>query len=94
MVLTGFNRTSGEQRNAQIGGPISGKELLGKDDVTTRSTFLGDRHGTISHKNGDWAVWHKEMPSPMTAPEPGSLMLLSTGLIGIAGVLRRKLARA
>jgi hypothetical protein len=34
------------------------------------------------------------MPSPMTAPEPGSLMLLSTGLIGIAGVLRRKLARA
>jgi len=29
----------------------------------------------------------------MTAPEPGSLMLLSTGLIGIAGIMRRKLLR-
>jgi len=28
-----------------------------------------------------------------STPEPGSLMLLSTGLIGIAGVLRRKLLR-
>jgi PEP-CTERM motif len=32
--------------------------------------------------------------TPMATPEPGSLMLLSTGLIGIAGVLRRKLLRA
>ena len=29
----------------------------------------------------------------MSAPEPGSLMLLSTGLIGIAGLMRRKLQR-
>jgi hypothetical protein len=29
----------------------------------------------------------------LTTPEPGSLMLLSTGLIGIAGLLRRKLVR-
>ncbi len=32
--------------------------------------------------------------SAMTTPEPGSLILLSTGLIGIAGIVRRKLARA
>ena len=32
--------------------------------------------------------------TPMATPEPGSLMLLSTGLIGIAGMLRRKLLRA
>ncbi|MGD0507974.1 MAG: PEP-CTERM sorting domain-containing protein [Terriglobales bacterium] len=29
--------------------------------------------------------------TPLTTPEPGSLMLLATGLIGIAGVVRRKL---
>jgi PEP-CTERM motif-containing protein len=32
--------------------------------------------------------------TPMATPEPGSLMLLSTGLIGIAGMMRRKLLRA
>ncbi|HEY6303837.1 MAG TPA: PEP-CTERM sorting domain-containing protein [Terriglobales bacterium] len=29
--------------------------------------------------------------TPLATPEPGSLMLLSTGLIGIAGVLRRRM---
>jgi hypothetical protein len=32
--------------------------------------------------------------TPLATPEPGSLMLLSTGLIGIAGMLRRNLVRA
>ena len=30
---------------------------------------------------------------PLTTPEPGSMMLLGTGLMGIAGVMRRKLLR-
>ena len=61
----------------------------------TPVTFLPGRHGTISHKNGDWAVWRQGKPpvAPMTAPEPGTLMLLSTGLIGIAGRVRHKLRR-
>jgi hypothetical protein len=33
-------------------------------------------------------------PTGMSTPEPGSLMLLSTGLIGIGGMVRRKLLRA
>ena len=32
--------------------------------------------------------------TPVSAPEPASLLLLSTGLIGIAGLVRRKLPRA
>jgi hypothetical protein len=55
-------------------------------------------HGTISRKNGNWGAWHvgtpgTSKPQPLSTPEPGSLMLLSTGLMGIAGVLRRKLRR-
>jgi len=41
-------------------------------------------------------VWKVGTPfqrptSPMSTPEPGSLLLLSTGLIGFAGLIRRKL---
>jgi hypothetical protein len=36
---------------------------------------------------------YKKQGPPTTAPEPGSLLLLSTGLLGIAGMVRRKLLR-
>jgi hypothetical protein len=54
-------------------------------------------HGTTSRKNGNWGAWHvgapstSQGPAPLATPEPGSLMLLSTGLMGIAGIVRRKL---
>jgi PEP-CTERM motif len=32
--------------------------------------------------------------TPVSTPEPANLLLLSTGLIGIAGLVRRKLPRA
>jgi hypothetical protein len=60
----------------------------------TSNTFLRASHGTISYKDGNWAVWHQKTPQPLSTPEPGSLLLVSTGLIGVAGTVRRKLQDA
>jgi hypothetical protein len=54
---------------------------------TSQITFAVDTHkgyfnGAASLDSGDTAV---------SVPEPGTLSLLGTGLIGLAGVLRRKL---
>jgi hypothetical protein len=91
VTLAGFKSPSSEKRSGQLGVPRIGKEILIKNDLATNSTFLGERHGTISYKTGNWAVWRQV--SPMAAPESGSLILLSTGLIGIAGIVRRQLRR-
>ena len=52
-------------------------------------------HGTPSRHDGNWSTWHIQPKTiaPLSAPEPSSLLLLSTGLIGIAGTVRRKLQR-
>jgi hypothetical protein len=151
MMHDSFNNhiTVGENWNANVSGPLSGKGLFGKDIRDYKAagiTFMGVVNGTIDAKVGNGAVWNlfvkgittdaavlaldsnalflaKHAPAhefkglvlytavggspghgpqesighrgtPLASPEPGSLMLLSTGLIGIAGMLRRNLVRA
>jgi hypothetical protein len=70
------------------GGSIFGKSLFNNRFTDTASTrfafqdgnFLGSRYG-IDWKRG----------KNLATPEPGSLLLLSTGLFCVAGMLRRKL---
>jgi len=62
--------------------------------VSPNFTFMDERHGTIARRDGEWRPWHANPVAPLATPEPGSLMLLSTGLVGIGGLIRRKLPRA
>ena len=79
--------------NAHFAGPLS--KVPFAQGVTayraTRFTFQGEGHGTRRYRVGGWVVWNRR--TAMSTPEPGSLMLLSTGLLGVAGMMRRKLLR-
>lgn len=52
--------------------------------------FRGPRYGAVccSAKN-----WLGPQGAPSSTPEPATLLTLSTGLVGIAGLMRRKLLR-
>jgi hypothetical protein len=64
------------------GMTASGFTTTGSTVQLTVSTGLGYFDGSVILSSGDTNV---------VVPEPGSLVLLGTGLIGLAGVVRRKL---
>jgi len=60
-------------------------------------TLIGETKQTISINSigqGGKGIGHISMGTTMAAPEPGTLGLLGTGLVGIAGIFRRKLTRS
>src|ERR1700691_1538541 len=75
---------------APVGGSVTARIVLGSP-VANRSAISfsssDDRHDNLKFRTPRW----NGPKSGLATAEPESLLLLSTGLIGIAGVIRRKL---
>jgi len=81
--------STGDSRNVHIGGPLSGTIMYRQrvtDYKTGSAASLSGMNGT-RFRTDNWAGARHGL----STPEPASLLLLSTGLIGIAGLVRRKL---
>jgi hypothetical protein len=70
-------------------GEVTSVPAISISKVRTGNANFGGTHSTISYRAKNWNGGSQK--APMSTPEPGSLMLLSTGLVGIAGMVRRKL---
>jgi hypothetical protein len=88
-MSVGVVHPSNGTANTLVSGPVGSGAFNG--NAVANLVPGGSLHGTIVHKEGNWALY---TGTPLATPEPGSLMLLSTGLIGIAGALRRRIRRS
>ncbi len=87
------NSHASAEWNTHLSGLSSGKVLLAKGSANTTGhiAFPGRGYEPTCCKAQNWVGG--DYTGHTTAPEPGSLILLSTGLLGIAGLVRRKLLR-
>ena len=84
-----MNAGPAHRHGAGVEGAVTGLDLPG---VALHHVDMFDRD--LQHVGGKAGVGPQEFIGYSSVPEPGSITLLGTGLIGLAGVLRRKFAKA
>ena len=93
MNYDAVNRHQSADWNTHLGAPSSGKVFLANSSANTiGSIALGRGYEPTCCKAQNW-VGAVGGAATSSVPEPGSLVLLSTGLLGVAGMIRRKLLR-
>ena len=93
MSGTPVNQTLTSSLTSFIGLGLVTFDLSAFATTTTSSTGGNFTAGQITDASGGVSVEYDYNPPPTGTPEPGTLTLFGTGLLGLAGLVRRKFAR-
>jgi hypothetical protein len=86
-LVTLANGTHNYTLTGTLTGTLSGTSTQGVTVQLTINTGKGFFNGSTTISSGDTNI----TTGSTTTPEPGSLSLIGTGLVSLAGVIRRKL---